>query len=176
MEGPRQHLVRAQELLVYHEYEAALRENQEALSMSDSKAPADEALFNIGLLFAHPGNPGRDQRKSVVFFQKLLNDFPQSPQAEQARVWIEVLQENERLGRVSAETLKENERLRRVSGEAFQENDRLKRASAEAAQENERLKRASAEAAQEIQKLKRIVEQSSMVDIEIDEKKRNQAK
>ena len=43
-------------------------------------------------------------------------------------------------------------------------------------QENERLKRLSNETLQENAKLKKIVEQSKTVDVEIDEKKRSQAK
>jgi outer membrane protein assembly factor BamD (BamD/ComL family) len=170
-------------LLAYNEFEAALNEYDQALVASGSKAPGDEALFNIALIYANPANRKKDYNKATASFQRLVKDFPQSQWVQQATSWMETLKEIDRLKRTSAETVQENERLRRTSVEALQENERLKRVSSETLQENERLKRASAEAArasaevlQENQKLKRIVEQSRIVDIEIDEKKRSQAK
>jgi outer membrane protein assembly factor BamD (BamD/ComL family) len=175
-EASRQHLALAQDLLVSHEFEAAVRENQQVLYLSPDEAPADEALFNMGAIYANPANLKRDDAKSIAALERLVKDFPQSPWAEQAKSWLEMFKRNERLRRLSMETTQENDRLRRTSVEALQENERLKRVSGEAFQENDKLKRASAEMLQENQKLKKIVEQSRMVDIEIDEKKRNQAK
>jgi len=161
-EGPQAHLVRAQELLLRHDYEASLRENKLALAASGNKPPADKALFNLGVIYYHPGNPRRDPDQAAALFKRLQKDFPRSLWADEASAWMD--------------TFKEMERLRRASVEASQENEKLRRASSEVAQENERLKRAAAETQLEIQRLKRIVEQSRIVDIEIDEKQRSHAK
>ncbi len=67
-------------------------------SLSTKAPPEDEALFKMGLSYAHPANPQRDYTKSLGFFKKLLNDFPESALAEQTKAWIAVLQENRKLG------------------------------------------------------------------------------
>jgi len=92
-----QHLLQARRLLEQRDYEGALKENQKILSFSSQNPPGDEALFNMGLIYAHFGNPKKDYGKSVVFFRKLMKDYPQSPLVEQARIWTGILQENEKL-------------------------------------------------------------------------------
>jgi len=92
-----EYLLRGQKLLAQGDYEGSLRENQKTLSVSANNRPGDEALFNMGLIYAHSGNPKKDYGKSLDFFKKLLKDFPQSPLLEQAKIWIGVLQENEKL-------------------------------------------------------------------------------
>ncbi|OGP62989.1 MAG: hypothetical protein A2170_01085 [Deltaproteobacteria bacterium RBG_13_53_10] len=90
----RHYLLNGHKLLVQGDYEGALNENQNVLSLSGSTRLADEALFNMGLICAHPGNPKKDYGKSLVFFKKLVTDHPHSPLVEQANVWIGVLEEN----------------------------------------------------------------------------------
>ncbi len=57
----------------------------------------DEALFNMGLICAHPGNPKKDHGRSLSFFRRLVKDYPDSPLVQQAKVWIGVLEENVKL-------------------------------------------------------------------------------
>jgi tetratricopeptide (TPR) repeat protein len=99
--GPaREHLLRGQKLLSQGDYESALNENQKVLSISAHRPPEDEALFNMGLIFAHSGNPKKDFGKSLDFFCRVVKDYPKSPLAEQAKIWIKVLQEHEGLTQV----------------------------------------------------------------------------
>ncbi len=161
-EGAGEHLARAQKLLIQHNYEGALQEWHSVLSASGGKPPGDEALFYIGQIYSDSLNPKKDFSKSIASFQRLIKEYSQSTWVESARVW--------------AENLKEQERLKRVIFESLQENERLKRSWNDAQQENERLKRVSNETLQENARLKRVVEESKTVDVEIDEKKRNQAK
>jgi tetratricopeptide (TPR) repeat protein len=93
-------LFRAQRLLAQGDFEGSLIENQKVLSSAGHKPPEDEALFNLGLIYAHSANPKRDYSKSLDFFRKLLKDYPKSPLVEQAKIWIAVLQENEKLNQV----------------------------------------------------------------------------
>jgi tetratricopeptide (TPR) repeat protein len=95
----RESLVMAQKFRDQGDYEGALRENQRVLSLYDHVPPGDEALFNTGLLYAHPGYPKRDYKKALDLFKRLVKMFPHSPLAGQAKVWIGILQENERLNR-----------------------------------------------------------------------------
>jgi len=93
------YFVTAQKLLDQGDYEGALKENQKVLSLYNNVPPGDEALFNAGLVYAHYGYPKRDYQKSLDYFKRLVKVFPQSPFAGQAKLWIGMLQENEKLKR-----------------------------------------------------------------------------
>jgi TolA-binding protein len=92
-----EHLLQARKLLEQRDYDGSIRENHKVLSLAGQNPPADEALFNLGLIYAHPGNPKKDYGKSIGFFRKLIRDYPQNPLAVQARVWTGVLLENEKM-------------------------------------------------------------------------------
>jgi len=92
-----QYLHRGKRLLAQGDYEGALHEHSRILSLAIHRPPEDEALFNMGWIYAHPGNPKKDYEKSIFFFKKLLEDFPQSSWSERAKIWVGLLQENEKL-------------------------------------------------------------------------------
>jgi outer membrane protein assembly factor BamD (BamD/ComL family) len=96
----REQLNQGVKLLAQGNYEGAAGENQKILSFADPRSPKDEALFNLGLIYAHFGNPQRDVEKSIDFFNKLLKSYPKSPLVEQAKICIGILQENEELNRL----------------------------------------------------------------------------
>jgi len=91
--------LQGQKLLAQGDYEGALRENQQVFSSSPPSRQVDEALFNIGLIYAHPGNPKKDYGKAVAFCQKLIKEYPQSPLVEEAKTLIGMIQENDKLNR-----------------------------------------------------------------------------
>jgi tetratricopeptide (TPR) repeat protein len=91
------HLQRARELLGQADYEGSLKENQKALDAAKEDPPGDEALFNMGMIYAHFGNPKKDYEKSLLFFQRLMKKYPQSPWVEEAKVLTAVLRENRKL-------------------------------------------------------------------------------
>jgi hypothetical protein len=68
-----------------------------------NRPPGDEAIFNMGLIYAHYGNPKKDNEKSIFFFRKLLNEHPKSPLVEQAKIWIGVLNVIEKSKQVDLE-------------------------------------------------------------------------
>jgi tetratricopeptide (TPR) repeat protein len=144
----REHLSSAEESLVRRDYQGFLKKSRKALSLTDLQPPADEALFNAALAYAHLGHAGKDYRKSIDAFKRVLHEFPQSPFAGRAAIWIDVLQENER---------------------SRGEIEELNRAAREAKQENERLIR-------EIGELNRTIDKSNQIDIEIDAKKKELSK
>jgi len=161
----RQHLVLAQKLLVQNNYEAALEENQKVLSIFAGTPPADEALYSMALIYAHPGNPKRDYVKSIATFKRLIKEYPQSTWTEQAKIWVQVIQESENAKRVAATLTQQNDKLKQTAASLSRENDKLKR-------ESENAKRVAASLSEENDKLKQIIEQSKKVDIEIEEKKK----
>ena len=94
------YLLRGQGLLSQRNFDGALSEFQKVLSLPPDKSLKDEALFDMGLVFAHLGNPHRDVEKSVEFFKRLINHYPKSALTEQAKMWVGILEENERLNQV----------------------------------------------------------------------------
>ena len=96
----QEHLLRGQTLLSQRNYDGALAEFQKVLSLPPDKPLKDEALLNIGLVHAHFGNPQRDLEKSLEFFKRLIKHYPKSSLVEQAKIWVEILEENEKLNQV----------------------------------------------------------------------------
>ncbi len=92
-----ENLLRARKLLEQRDFDGSLKENQKILSLSGQNPPGDEALFNMGLIYAHFGNPKKEYGRATGFFRKLTKDYPHSPLVAQARIWIGLLQENEKL-------------------------------------------------------------------------------
>ncbi|MFO7708083.1 MAG: L,D-transpeptidase family protein [Desulfobacterales bacterium] len=58
-------------------YEASLSRYQQLIERHP--AQADRALFEMGIIYAHPGNEHVDYQKSMACFQKLIKDHPDSP-------------------------------------------------------------------------------------------------
>jgi hypothetical protein len=72
-------------------FDQALKENQRALA--EGKGPPDVALFNIGVVSAHSANPKKDYSRALLAFRSLVKDHPSSPRAEQAKIWIQALEQ-----------------------------------------------------------------------------------
>jgi outer membrane protein assembly factor BamD (BamD/ComL family) len=97
------HMRRAEPLMTQHDFEGALREYQEAAALSPAGPPGDEALFAMALIHAHYGNPKKDYRKSLALFSRLAKEYPGSPRAEEAKIWVGVLEAIEKTKQVDAE-------------------------------------------------------------------------
>ena len=78
-------------LMGMHDFAAAAARNREVLEKDSSKPPADTALYNLGLLYAHWDNPDRDFVASRTYFIKLRDEFPASQFSEEAKAWIAAL-------------------------------------------------------------------------------------
>ena len=98
-----EYLVLAQNLLARGDYEGSLRESQRVLSVSKDQPPADTAIFNMGLIYAHPKNPKKDNKRAIYFFNRVIKGYPESSWAEQARIWVGVLDGMEKLKQVDIE-------------------------------------------------------------------------
>jgi hypothetical protein len=72
-------------------FDQALKENQRALA--EGKGPPDVALFNIGVVSAHSANPKKDYPRALLAFRTLVKDHPSSPRAEQAKIWLQALEQ-----------------------------------------------------------------------------------
>lgn len=145
---PWQHMQQADRFLALGKYEASLREEYRALALSSKGSPGDEILFNIAMIYAHPGNQKKDCEKSIGVLRRITKEYPRSIWSDRAKVWAEVLQENVRLKKRIAEISQEVNKLKKQQSEASQENDRLKQ----------------------------VIEQSKQIDAEIEGIKREKAR
>jgi tetratricopeptide (TPR) repeat protein len=87
-----EHLARSRYYLARGEFEAALAESRTALKMYP-RSLGDQALFQIGLIHAHPENPFRDYRKAVANFEQMVKTYPGSRRQLEAETWIRLLGE-----------------------------------------------------------------------------------
>ena len=126
-----QYLLHSQKLLYQGDYEGALRECQKVLSLLSPRSPNDKALFNMGLIYAHPENPKKDYRKSLDSFKKMAKDYPQSPLVDQAKIWMGVLLENEKLNQTNEKINQRNEKLNQVIEKLNQVIERSKQVDIE---------------------------------------------
>ena len=76
-------------------YDAALQQNQTALS--ERQGPPDVALYNIGLILAHPSNPKKDRVQAIQAFRILATGHSHSILAEPAKIWIQVLEQQQKV-------------------------------------------------------------------------------
>lgn len=107
----KKYLNRAQEFLVLGRYRKAFEKNKDVLSLPDENSHKDEALFNIGLIYAHYNNPEKDYKKSRFYFKELIKKYPQSPLNEQAKIWLGILNVIEREKQVDIEIEKKKKEL-----------------------------------------------------------------
>ena len=71
------------------DYQAALKQYQEITELYPQAA--DEALFGMGCLYAHPRNPQRDYQKALDAFRRVVNDYPRSRYREAAEAFLHVV-------------------------------------------------------------------------------------
>ncbi len=118
-----QSLTEGQKLFASGDYEGALRENEQVISLCPPGPPVDQALFNTGMIYADPGNPKKDYAKSVTYLKTVMEDYPGSPLAQESRIWILMVQEHnkfsqviEKLDRRVEHLVKEREDVRSLQG------------------------------------------------------------
>jgi len=77
----------AERLTTEGKYKAAMERTDTALSLSLFGPPGDYALFRMGLLWAHPDNLQKDYKRSLICFERLIKEFPQSELRMRAEIW-----------------------------------------------------------------------------------------
>jgi hypothetical protein len=154
-EEARGHLASGRKFLAEGNFNNALLENEEVITLAGINIPVDESLFYIGLIHAHPANQARNNGKSLTAFRKLIRDYPESPLADQAKPLLGLIQENDRL-RESVEKLNgEVDRLTNSVGRLNGHVDRL---------------------TNDVGRLNRIIDELKKVDIDVEQKKREKGR
>jgi len=67
-------------------YTASLDKYSEIIEKYPAKA--DRALFEMGIIYAHPKNEQKDYQKSLECFQKLIKDYPESEYRQNSEMVI----------------------------------------------------------------------------------------
>ncbi len=129
--GPWESLQRARALFAQGDYEASIEENQKVLAWAEGASPGDKALFNMGLIYANGANPKRDLGKSLVYFRKVSEEFPQSPLADEARVWTSLLQKCLDLTKDMVELTQENVAILQEKSKIIQILEKTRQAQTE---------------------------------------------
>lgn len=115
---------RTEALLAQGNYEAAFKENQKIVA--EGKGPRDVALFNMGRISAHSSNPKKDYSRALRSFKTMVKVYPQSPLAEQARLWIQVLEEHQEVTEEKQKLAEERRALSREREVLSHERDKLR--------------------------------------------------
>jgi tetratricopeptide (TPR) repeat protein len=76
----------ANDLFHQGSYTASLDKYSEIIEKYPAKA--DRALFEMGIIYAHPKNEQKDYQKSLECFQKLLKDYPGSEYRQNSEMMI----------------------------------------------------------------------------------------
>ena len=119
-----QQLERSTALVARGKYETAFQENQKALV--EGKGAPDVALFNIGLISSHSSNPKKNYPRALLSFRTLIKEHPYSPLAEQAKTWLEVLEERQSVAEEKSKLAEEKRVLTREREMLLRERERLR--------------------------------------------------
>jgi tetratricopeptide (TPR) repeat protein len=94
-------------------FEEAVKENLQILEKAGKKKPADEALYNLGLIYAHIDNPAKDYEKSKMYFHVLTQEFPDSELAEEGRIWLGLFKTIEKIQQIDVDIEQQKKQLTR---------------------------------------------------------------
>ena len=110
-------------LIIPSNFDQALKENQKALA--ENKGQPDVALYNIGVISAHSANPKKDYSRALLSFRTLLKDYPSSVRAEQTKLWIQAIEQNQKATEEGHKLAEDKRALVRERDQLTQERNKL---------------------------------------------------
>ncbi len=155
-------LARGDQLLRQGDFDGSLKAFESVTEIARDQAPADAAWYKMGIIHLHPRNPKKDRHQALGSFSRVFSRFPESVWAEQAKIWVDVLNGAE-------ESTRDLEKSKEMLEAARQEAERNRQALEKSKLEIEKSR-------QEIERTKQIIEKSRQVDIEIEQKRRERMK
>jgi hypothetical protein len=154
-EEARGHFALGRKLFSEGNFGGALLENEKVITLAGINTPVAESLFYIGLINAHPANAARNDGKSLMAFEKLIRDYPESPLADQAKAIVALIQEDdglrERVGKLNGE-------VGRLTGDAGRLSSHIDRLT------------------NEMGRLNRLIDELKKVDIDVEHKRREKGR
>jgi len=155
-EGER-NLAHARSFMARGLYKESLAKSESVLRQYP-RSLGDQALLNIGLVYANPAYPRSDDRKSIGYFQSLVREYPESILKAEAEIWILVLQDR---------MLKNQEIVELIDKIAA-----LKKAGKGEQDKYNEMQLKIAELQARVKELKNQINRLKRIDIRIEEKKR----
>ncbi len=117
----------------------------------------------MGLIWLHPDNPQRDYEKSLISFQRIIHDFPQTRLREKAKV----------LSYAVAELIRSENDIKKLKESADFLQNRLRKENEERANTLKKQLKELEKLKGQIEKLKEQLKELKEIDIVIEEKKRD---
>lgn len=111
--GKHDPVIMAHRIGVDRDFEGAVKRNLQLLKLVGKKSPADVALYNLGLIYAHIDNPSKDYKKSQAYFSLLSKEFPGSSLADEARVWLGLFEVIEKMQQIDIDIERQKKQLGR---------------------------------------------------------------
>ncbi len=106
-------VVLAHKIGINKNFETAVKKNTAILKNAGKNPPGDAALYNLGLIYANIENPSKDYKKSQAFFKLLIKDFPGSPLADEAKVWLGLFEVIEKMQQIDIDIEQQKKQLSR---------------------------------------------------------------
>ncbi|RPI33623.1 MAG: hypothetical protein EHM54_10545 [Nitrospiraceae bacterium] len=97
------HLQVLESLERHEDFDTFLKQKLDMLTALPKNRSADDLLYVLGLLYAHPANPGKNYKKSLAFFRRVINEYPRSACVREAKIWAGVLEDIEKAAKVDIE-------------------------------------------------------------------------
>jgi hypothetical protein len=138
-------------------YQAALSKTEQVLR-SDSGTAGDEALYLMGIIYAHPENPSANLEKSLESFQILTKKYPKSDLSPDAEAWVSNLRKIRKKDKEILELRDQIDKLKKIDLRI----EEKKRGESPSIEEKEK----------EILELKEQLDKLKKIDLGIEEKKR----
>jgi hypothetical protein len=110
-ETARTYLLNGRKLFAQGDFEGSLREYHTITTFFQGQSPMEEAIFMHGLIYIHPGNPNKDFARALDVMKRLTKEYPNGFFGQEARVWINILLVNEKVGKEHEKLIKEHEKL-----------------------------------------------------------------
>lgn len=102
------------------DYEGFLAENQKIIRECNENADCDEALFNLGFVYSYPRSPYYSKARGLEYFDRLVQTYPRSVWAYQARAWAEIIRKSGSTGVKKQKDLREELKSREAAIEDLQ--------------------------------------------------------
>lgn len=133
-------------------------ERSESVLKQYPRSLGDQALLNLGLVYADPGYAEADVQKSIKYFERLIEVYPESILKVEAEIWILVLQDRMLKDR---EMSKLTQTLKAIKKDNKAKTDKFKKMQLKVS-----------ELQNQVKELKDQIDRLKSVDIRIEEKKR----
>lgn len=131
---------------------------------------ADQRLYQRGLIYVHPRNPERNEKKAIENFTQLRKSYPSSQLSISAEVWIITLEASAEKEKATQELAKKNLTLIANKNQALRAKN--KKLSGALDDEIRRNHRQTTQLKEQIKQLESQLDRLKRIDLGIEKKKR----